>query len=169
VEFLENPADFLPLIRAGTKPNLVLLRTFSKIHGLAGLRLGYGIGHPEFVAALEKVRQPFNINAIAQAGALAALDDEDHVRRTQRNNLDGLRFLGEGLAALGLETVPSHANFVLAKVGDGRGVFQSLQKQGVIVRPLGGYQLPEWIRISVGLPSENARCLQALRSVLPRS
>jgi histidinol-phosphate aminotransferase len=136
LEFLEEPADFLPLIRSAAKPNVILMRTFSKIHGLAGLRLGYGIGHPEFVAALEKIRQPFNINAIAQAAALAALDDEAHLARTRRNNTEGLRFLADGLAALGLETLPSHANFLLAKVGDGRRVFQALQKQGVIVRPM---------------------------------
>jgi histidinol-phosphate aminotransferase len=168
VEFLDDPADFLPLIRAGAKPNLILMRTFSKIHGLAGLRLGYGIGHPEFIAALEKVRQPFNINAVAQAGALAALDDDEHVVRTRQNNTAGLRFLADGLKKLGLETVPSHANFILVNVGDGRAVFQALQRQGVIVRPMGGYQLPAWIRISVGLPAENERCLHALRAVLAR-
>ena len=168
VEFLENPVDFLPLVDSGTRPNLILMRTFSKIHGLAGLRLGYGIGHPEFIAALEKVRQPFNTNAIAQAGALAALEDEDHVRRTRRNNAEGLRFLERELQALQLEIIPSHANFILARVGDGRGVFQALQQLGVIVRPMAGYQLPEWIRISVGTPAENSRCVDALGQVLAR-
>ena len=93
VEYLENPADFIALVCSGEKPNLILMRTFSKIHGLAGLRLGYGIGHPEFIAALEKVRQPFNTNAIAQAAALAALDDCEHLEHTRRTNADGLRFL----------------------------------------------------------------------------
>ncbi|MCU0787589.1 MAG: histidinol-phosphate transaminase [Verrucomicrobia bacterium] len=168
VEFLEDPVDFIPEVSSGTRPNLILMRTFSKIHGLAGLRLGYGIGHPEFIAALEKVRQPFNTNAIAQAGALAALEDEDHVRRTRRNNAEGLRFLERELQALKLELIPSHANFILVRVGDGRGVFQALQKLGVIVRPMAGYQLPEWIRVSVGTPSENARCVAALQQVLAR-
>jgi len=166
LEFLEDPADFIPLVRSGKKPNLILMRTFSKIHGLAGLRIGYGIGHPEFIAALEKVRQPFNTNAVAQAGALAALDDDAHVQRTRRNNSEGLRFLKQELNALSLQVIPSHANFILAKVGDGRGVFQSLQRRGVIVRPMGGYQLPEWIRISVGVPAENARCIEALQATL---
>jgi histidinol-phosphate aminotransferase len=168
IEFLENPADFLPTVRSGEKPNLILMRTFSKIHGLAGLRLGYGIGHLEFIRALEKIRQPFNTNAVAQAGALAALDDREHVERTRSNNLAGLAFLSRELKQLNLEVIPSHANFILAKVGDGRAVFESLQRHGVIVRPMGGYQLPEWIRISVGTPEENARCMKALRQVIQK-
>jgi histidinol-phosphate aminotransferase len=166
IEFLDDPRDFTPLVGSGDKPNLILMRTFSKIHGLAGLRIGYGIGHPEFVAALERVRQPFNTNAIAQAAALAALDDDEHVERTRRNNSEGLRFLEQGLKELGLDTLPSHANFILAKVGHGSGVTQELQKLGVIVRPMGGYQLPDWIRISVGTPVENARGMEALKRVL---
>jgi histidinol-phosphate aminotransferase len=166
IEFLEDRLDLLPMVRRGTQPNLILMRTFSKIHGLAGLRLGYGIGHPDFIAVLEKIRQPFNTNAVAQAGALAALDDDEHVERTRRNNTDGLRFLEAELAKLRLEVIPSHANFVLARVGHGAQVFRALQQRGVIVRPMGGYQLPEWIRISVGTPGENARCLGALRQVL---
>jgi len=168
LEFLDDPTDVLPLIRSGGKPNLILMRTFSKIHGLAGLRIGYGIGHPEFIAALERVRQPFNINAISQAGALAALDDTEHVTRTRLNNRAGLRVLSDGLTQLELEIVPSHANFILVKVGEGRKVFQELQKQGIIVRPMGGYALPEWIRISVGTSTENERCLEVLRAVLDR-
>jgi histidinol-phosphate aminotransferase len=168
IEFLEEPADLLPLIRRGEKPNLLIMRTFSKIFGLAGLRLGYGIAQPELIAALEKIRQPFNINSIAQAGALAALDDLEHVNRTRANNEKGLEFLADGLKKLKLEVVPSFANFILARVGDGQHVFNELQKRGVIVRPLGGYQLPEWIRISVGTPEENTRCLAALQEILAR-
>ena len=166
IEFLDEPVDLLPLIRRGEKPNLLIMRTFSKIFGLAGLRLGYGIAQPELIAALEKIRQPFNINAIAQAGALAALDDAEHVRKTRANNAAGLKFLTEGLRRLGLELIPSSANFILARAGDGQRVFNELQKRGVIVRPLGGYQLPEWIRISVGTPEENQRCLAALQEIL---
>jgi histidinol-phosphate aminotransferase len=166
VEFLEEPVDLIPSVLSGEKPNLILMRTFSKIHGLAGLRIGYGIGHPEFIAALEKVRQPFNTNAISQAGALAALEDDDHIQRTRRNNAKGLRYLEQELRALGLEVIPSHANFILAKVNDGPAVFQSLQQQGVIVRPMGGYQLPDWIRISVGTPEQNQRCIEVLKRVL---
>jgi histidinol-phosphate aminotransferase len=166
LEFLAEPVDLLPLIRAGQKPNLILLRTFSKIYGLAGLRLGYGIAHPEFIAALEKIRQPFNINSLAQAAALAALDDEAHVKKTRQNNVKGRKFLEKGLSAMRVEFVPSAANFILAKVGAGREVFEQLQRRGVITRPMGGYQLPEWIRLSVGTPAENRRCVKALRQIL---
>ena len=166
IEFLEEPPDFLPALRDGSKSNLLLMRTFSKIYGLAGLRLGYGIATPELISAFEKIRQPFNINALIQAGAIDALDDVEHVQRTRENNLQGRRFLEAGLRALGLETVPSAANFVLAKVGDGQRVFAELQKHGVITRPMGGYKLPEWIRISIGTPAENARCLEVLGRAL---
>ena len=128
IEFLDDPVDLLPLIRRGEKPNLLIMRTFSKIFGLAGLRLGYGIAQPELIAALEKIRQPFNINSIAQAGALAALDDAEHVRKTRANNAAGLKFLTEGLRELGLELIPSSANFILARVGDGQADFQRIAK-----------------------------------------
>lgn len=168
IEFLEEPCDLLPYIRGGSVPNLLLMRTFSKIYGLAGLRLGYGVGHPELVAALEKVRQPFNINALVQAGALAALEDVEHIHRTRANNLAGLKMLEEACRGLGLEYVPSHANFLLIRVGDGQRVFAELQKLGVITRPMAGYQLPEWLRISIGTPRENQRCVEALKQVLGR-
>ena len=166
VEFLDEPVDFLPLLREGRKPNVLLLRTFSKIFGLAGLRLGYGIGHPHLVSALEKIRQPFNINSVAQAGALAALDDDDHRARTKANNEAGLRFFTETFQRLKLHFVPSSANFVLVKVGEGQRVFDQLQQQGIIVRPMGGYGLPEWIRISVGTGAENERCAGELRKIV---
>ncbi len=161
-EFLDDPIDFLPLVRSGNRENLILLRTFSKIYGLAGLRLGYGIGHPALIQNLEKARQPFNLNSIAQAAALAGLEDAEHMERTRNNNRDGLRFFERALHQAGLEYVPSHANFLLVKVGDGQKIFLELQKKGVITRPMGGYQLPEWIRISIGTPAENQRCLDAL-------
>ena len=166
IDFLEEPVDLLPLIRAGSKPNLLLMRTFSKIFGLAGLRLGYGIGHPELIAALEKVRQPFNINSIAQAGALAALDDQGHLARTRANNALGLDYLQDSFRSLSLEFIPSYANFVLVRVGDGQRVFEEMQKLGVITRPMGGYQLPEWIRVTVGTPEQNTRCIAGLKKVL---
>ena len=162
-EFLESPLDLIP--RLQEKPNLLLMRTFSKIYGLAGLRIGYGIGHPEFIAALEKVRQPFNLNAMAQAAALAAIDDTDHLEATRSNNAAGLEFFEQTLSELNIETVASHANFILANVGDGTSMFQKLQERGVITRPMAGYQLPEWIRISIGTPAENERCLAALREL----
>ncbi len=166
IEFLDEPLDLLPDIRSGARPNLLLMRTFSKIYGLAGTRIGYGIGHPDFIAALEKIRQPFNINSVAQAGALAALDDTKHVEKTRRINSRGLKLYAKLFRKLGLEFIPSQANFILVRVGDGQRVFTNMQKLGVIVRPMGGYQLPEWVRISVGTPKENARCLEALKTVL---
>ncbi|HUA68055.1 MAG TPA: histidinol-phosphate transaminase [Candidatus Saccharimonadales bacterium] len=166
VDFLEDPLDLVSLVRLGTRPNLILMRTFSKIYGLAGLRIGYGIGNPELIAALEKIRQPFNTNLLAQVAALAALDDVEHVRKTRANNFAGLKVLEQAFRHLKLEYVPSHANFILVRVGDGQHVFEAMQKRGVIVRPMGGYQLPEWIRISIGTAQENERCLKALKSVL---
>jgi histidinol-phosphate aminotransferase len=162
IEFLEDPLDLLPTVRAGHTPNLLLTRTFSKIYGLAGLRIGYGIGPAELIAAFEKIRQPFNVTLLAQTAALAALDDDEHVRRTHANNRAGLKFFEESLRRLGLEFVPSAANFILVRVGDGARVFQAMQQAGVIVRPMGGYELPEWVRISIGTPAENGRCLAAL-------
>lgn len=166
IEFAEQPLDLVPLVRGGGKMNLILLRTFSKIYGLAGLRIGYGLGHPDLIAALEKIRQPFNTNMLAQTAALAALDDVAHVEKTRRINARGLKFYARTFRRLGLEFVPSAANFILVRTGDGQRVFGELQKLGVIVRPMGGYQLPEWIRISVGTPAENARCADALAKVL---
>ena len=166
IEFVANPADLLSEIRGNSRPNLLLMRTFSKIHGLAGLRLGYGIGHAELIAELEKIRQPFNLNAIIQAGALAALEDDKHAERTRRNNARGLLLYGRAFRKLGLEFLPSAANFILVRVGDGQAVFDAMQRLGVIVRPMGGYHLPEWVRITVGTSKQNKRCLEALKTVL---
>jgi histidinol-phosphate aminotransferase len=166
IEFLDDAVDLVSLIRLGVRKNLILMRTFSKIFGLAGLRLGYGIGNPDLIATLEKTRQPFNINSIAQAGAIAALDDAEHMRKTRENNARGLDFFQRAFRDLKLEYVPSFANFILVRVGEGQKVFEAMQKLGVITRPMGGYQLPEWIRISVGTPQENERGLAALKKVL---
>lgn len=166
VEFLPEPLDLVQGIRTGAKRNLILLRTFSKIYGLAGARIGYGIGNPDLVSQLEKVRQPFNVNAIAQAAAQAALDDTAHADKTRRITSRGLKLYARAFRKLGLEFVPSSANFILVRVGDGQRVFDELQKRGVIVRPMAGYQLPEWIRISMGTPKQNQRCIEALESVL---
>jgi len=163
---LDAPLDLLPEIRNGSRTNLLLMRTFSKIYGLAGLRLGYGIGHPELIGNLEKIRQPFNVNAIAQAGALAALADTRHVEKTRQGNSRGLKLYARTFRKLKLEFIPSAANFILVRVGEGQRVFEQLQKLGVIVRPMGGYQLPEWIRISIGTTKENNRCIEALKTVL---
>ena len=166
VEFLDDAVDLIPLIRLGARKNLILMRTFSKIYGLAGLRVGYGIASAEFISALEKIRQPFNLNLLAQAAALAALDDVAHVRQTRSNNFGGLEFFATAFRALKLEYVPSHANFILVRVGQGQKVFDAMQRLGVITRSMGGYQLPEWIRISIGTRAENERCLAALKKSL---
>ena len=165
-EFLEEPVDLLPLVRSNEKPNLLLMRTFSKIYGLAGLRIGYGIGHSDFVSALEKVRQPFNTNSVAQAGAIAALDDDAHLTSTRSTNAEGLNFFEAVCTEQGIEFVPSYANFLMVRVGDGQAVFEALQRQGVITRPMGGYGLPEWIRLSMGTPEENKRAAESLNAAL---
>ena len=143
-------------------PNVVMTRTFSKIYGLAGLRIGFGIGHPEVIKKLEKIRQPFNTNAVAQAAALAALDDSEHLARSRNVNESGLRQMELGLKKLGVHFVPSYANFILARVGDGRKTFERLQSDGIITRPMAGYGLPEWLRISIGTPEQNTKCLVQL-------
>lgn len=163
-EFLDNPPDLRPLIREGRK--VVCLRTFSKIYGLASLRVGYGYASPELAGLLNRVRQPFNVNAIGQAAAIAALDDRDFVAKCVRDNQTRLGQLEAGFAALGLEWVPSVANFVLVKVGDGARVFAELQRRGVIVRPMRPYGMPEWLRVTVGTPAQNERLLATLREVV---
>ena len=163
-EFLENAPDMRPWIRAGKK--VVCLRTFSKIYGLASLRIGYGYASAEVCALLNRVRQPFNVNAIAQAAAIAALDDTEFAARCARDNRAGLQQLEQGCKRLGLEYVPSVANFMLVKVGDGNRVFDALQRRGVIVRPVKSYGLPEWIRVTVGSREQNERFLGELKKVI---
>jgi len=158
-EFLNDPP---PSIHYAMNHNVVVLRTFSKIVGLAGLRIGYGVAQKDCIALLQRVRQPFNVNSIAQAGALAALSDAEHIRKTRRMTREGLRYLYQELQRLKLEYVPSCANFLLVRVGNGAAVFEALQRRGVIVRPMGGYKLPEWIRVTVGRPAENRRFIREL-------
>ncbi len=161
-EYLE-PAAVAPSPQWVAKyPNLVVSRTFSKAYGLAGLRVGYGIMNARVADMLNRVRQPFNVNAFAQAAAIAALSDTAYVEDSRALNRDGKRALEEGLRTLGLSFVPSHANFVLVKVGDAGRVYQALLRRGVIVRPVANYALPEWLRVTVGLPAENQRFLAAL-------
>jgi len=148
-------------------PNLVVLRTFSKAYGLAGIRLGYGMANPAIWDAVERVRPPFNVNRLAQAGALAALKDAEHLKRTVEGNAAGLQQLYSAFDGLGLEYVPSRANFVLVNMKrPALPVYESLLQRGVIVRPMGFYQLPEHLRISVGLEQENETFIQALTEVL---
>ena len=147
-------------------PNLLISRTFSKAFGLAGLRIGYGIAQAELTDLLNRVRQPFNVNTLAQAAAVAALADTEFLRQSFELNLRGMRQLVDGFDALGLEHVPSYGNFILVKVGPAAKVYHELLKRGVIVRPVANYGLPEWLRVSIGLPEENAKFLAALPAAL---
>ena len=146
--------------------SFLIMRTFSKIQGLAALRIGYGITTPEIANILQKCRQPFNANAIAQAGALAGLEDQEHQDKTKEMNKVGLAFYQSAFEEMGLEYVPRFANFVLVKVGDGDRVFKEMLKRGVIIRAMRGYKLPDWVRISVGTQAENERCIATLKEVL---
>jgi histidinol-phosphate aminotransferase len=163
-EYLDDPPDTLRFVREGR--NVAVLRTFSKIQGLASLRIGYGIARPELIQVLQKTRQPFNVSGLAQAAALAGLADAAHRRETKRITDEGRAWLQEQFAAMNLCFVPSVANFVLVNVGDGAKVFRALLHRRIIVRALKGYNLPEWIRISVGTMEQNRRCIAALREVL---
>ena len=165
-EFLDDPPDALRYVREGR--NVVVLRTFSKIHGLAGLRVGYGIAPRDLIAVLQKTRQPFNVGSIAQIGALAALSDDAHQRDTKRITDEGREYFHQQFAALRVRFVPGVANFVMVNVGDGAAVFKKLLAKKIIVRPLKGYNLPEWIRISVGTMEQNRKCIAALKEVLPQ-
>jgi len=158
--------DALDYFKAGHR-NLVPVRTFSKIYGLAGLRLGYGVVDEEMAGYLNRVRQPFNTNSLAQVGALAALDDKEHVRRTRRNNAAGMNYLEKRFKRMELEFIPSVTNFMLFRPGvDAGSIYQRLLRKGVIVRPMGGYKLPEWLRVTIGTPAENKRFSKALEEVL---
>ena len=147
-------------------PHLVVSRTFSKAYGLAGLRVGYGLMHASVADLLNRVRQPFNVNAVAQAAALAALEDRSYVEESATLNRQGLEELGRGVRALGLDFVPSHGNFLLVRVGDAGRVYERLLQQGVIVRPVANYGLPQHLRVTTGLPEENRRFLSALAFAL---
>ncbi len=166
-EFVEDAPDTLRYIREGR--NVVVMRTFSKIQGLAGLRIGFGLTTPEIAEVLQKCRQPFNTNSIAQAGAIAGLADEEHQQRTRDLNNEGRAYLQGAFGEMGLEYVPSYANFILVKVGDGDAVFSAMLKRGVIIRAMRGYKLPGWVRISVGTMPQNERFLATLREVLEQA
>lgn len=161
---LEEQPDVLKHVRAGRK--LFILRTFSKTYGLAGLRIAYVVAPEEGIQLLQKVRQPFNVNAMALAAAEAALEDEAFLRRTRRMVRSGLKFFAKHLRQLDIAYVPAVTNFMLVETGQARAIFQALQKEKVIVRPMDGYGLSNHVRITIGTRSENERCLQALARVL---
>ncbi|MFL6569954.1 MAG: histidinol-phosphate transaminase [Chthoniobacterales bacterium] len=163
-EYVDHPPDTLKYVREGR--DVIVLRTFSKIHGLASLRLGYGIARPELIGVLQKTREPFNVNGLAQAAAIAALADDAHQRRTKEITDEGRAYLQDQFAKMNLPFVPSAGNFVLVKVGDGAAIFRDLLERKIIVRALKGYNLPEWVRISVGTMEQNQACIAALKEVL---
>ena len=160
----DRQPDTLRYVREGRAA--VVLRTFSKTYGLAGLRIGYAAASPACIALLNRVRQPFNVNAMAQLAACAALKDEAHVEATRRLVREGIAMLEDALAAAGIGFVPACVNFMLVKVGEGRRVFEALMRKGVIVRPMDGYGLPEYVRVTIGTREENEAFLAALTDVL---
>ncbi len=159
-EYVSNPdyADSMRHFRAGK--NLLILRTFSKIYGLAGLRIGYGIAKKEILTDMNRLREPFNTNSVAQKAALAALGDREHVAGSRKTNEEGKRYLYAELASLGIAYVPTEANFIYMPIADSMAVYNSLLKQGVIIRPMG----PKAIRVTIGLPEENRRFIEALKA-----
>ncbi|MBI2879800.1 MAG: histidinol-phosphate transaminase [Candidatus Rokubacteria bacterium] len=168
VDFAQGPdfPDSLGHLRQGRK--VVVLRTFSKIASLAGLRVGYGLADPDCVGLLHRLRQPFNVNSLAQVAALATLEDEEHARRAVELVIREREALCRAFAALGLHPVPSRANFVLVEVPDAPAVYERLLRQGIIVRPMAAFGLGGALRITVGTPEENARLLAGLRQALGR-
>lgn len=169
-EFLAPALRYDSIAWVRQHPNLLVSRTLSKAYGLAGLRIGFGIAQPALTDLLNRVRQPFNVNSMAQAAAIAALNDAEFLKKSAQVNADGYQQLTQAFTAMQLEYVPSSGNFVLVKVGSedsaGARVNLALLKQGIIVRPVGNYGLPQWLRISIGLPQENAAFLVALKNAL---
>lgn len=169
-EFLAPELQYDSIAWVRHYPNLLVSRTMSKAYGLAGLRVGFGIAQPAITDLLNRIRQPFNVNSLAQAAAIAALNDSQFLQKSAKVNADGYRQLTQAFAAMDLEYVPSFGNFVLVKVGNNEGagarVNLALLKQGIIVRPVGNYGLPQWLRVSIGLPEENAAFIQALQKAL---
>lgn len=164
MEFAAEQVDTAQYVRAGR--NVAVLRTFSKAYGLAGVRVGYAITSEEIAGLLNKARSPFNVNLIAQVGALAALDDTEHLRRSVEMVNEGRAAYYAVFDAMGLEYIPCHTNFILVRVGDGANVYAEALARGVITRPMGGYGLPEYIRITIGSESENNKCLAVLRDIM---
>ncbi|WP_211443558.1 histidinol-phosphate transaminase [Collimonas humicola] len=169
-EYLPPELQYESIAWVRKYPNLLVSRTMSKAYGLAGLRIGFGIAQPVITDLLNRIRQPFNVNSLAQAAAVAALNDTEFLQRSAQLNRDGYRQLTQTFDELGLEYVPSFGNFVMVKVGADEGagarVNLALLKQGIIVRPVANYGLPQWLRVTIGLPQENAAFIAALKKLL---
>lgn len=163
-EYEDKQVDLRPLIAEGR--NVICLRTFSKIYGLAGLRIGYSYSSEEIATCINKIREPFNVNSLAQVGALAALDDTDFIEKSREVVKTGRKQYEEAFAKMGLEYFSEGGNFVMVKLDGAVDKFVQLQKVGVIVRPNVGYGLPDWLRITIGLPEQNERCLAELAKLL---
>jgi len=168
IELLSPAAQSSTLDYVRKGRNVITMRTFSKTYGLAGLRIGHAVAPRECISLLNRVRQPFNVNAIAQAAAIAALDDEEHVKRTRTMVAEGIAMLQSAFASMDIDYVPSCVNFILVRVGESRRVFDALMRKGIIVRPMDGYKLPEYIRVTVGTSSENERFIATLGEVLSK-
>jgi histidinol-phosphate aminotransferase len=165
-EYAQRPDFPDSLAWLARRPGTAVLRTFSKIYGLAGLRVGYGVCDAELADYLNRARHPFNVNRLAAVAALAALDDDEHAERSRRVNAEGVAYLTRELRALGVEVWPTDANFVLVRAGE--GIFDRLQREGVIVRPLAGFGMPDCVRVSIGLPEENERLVKTLAKLRGR-
>lgn len=163
IDFADEKPDTLKFVKQGK--NVILLRTFSKAYGLAGLRAGYGITTPEIADLLNKARTPFNMNLMAQAATVAALEDKEHIAASVKMVNEGKKQFYAAFDSWGIPYIPSHGNFILVKTGKGREVFNACLSKGVILRHMDGYGLPEYIRITVGNQTENARCLEVLKEV----
>ena len=164
-EFVEEK-DYPDTRRYLSKHSVILTRSFSKAYGLAGLRIGYGISNPEMADYLNRVREPFNVNSLAQAAALAALEDRDHLEKTRRMVREGRRFLYRHLDELGLRYLPSQTNFILVNVGDGKAIYEKLLKFGLLVRDMGAWKLEAFIRVTIGTMEENKRLVHVLKKIL---
>ncbi len=164
-EYVENPPDTMKFLKAG-KP-VIILRTFSKAYGLAGLRVGYGIGRQDLLLSLDKIRNPFNLNVVAQYAALAALADTEHLHKVTELNRRERSFLEEGFLELGLRYIPSATNFILVEIPtDGKTFYNELLKRGIIVRPMAGQGMPKHLRISIGNREQNIKLLKMLKEIL---
>lgn len=166
VEFLEKELhpDSLEIVKRF--PNVIIARTFSKAYGLAGCRVGYGIAQPELLELINRVRHPFNVNDLSQLAAIAALEDQEFLETTLKNNREGIAQLAKAFDELGLPYMGLHSNFITVKVGDGAKIVGELLKKGIIVRKMNSYDLPEWIRVTVGTKEQNERFLEELKELL---
>jgi len=165
-EFLPSEKRLDSIALLARFPNVIISRTLSKAYGLAGLRIGFALAHPELAELMNRVRQPFNVNHMAQEAAIAALDDLDFLRATVANNTAGMKQITDALVKLALPFIPSYANFITFHVGDGPALNQFMLQRGVIIRPLASYGMRNSLRVSIGLPEENARFIEVLTEAM---